>query len=1116
MEGEERAWCNYCKTDIGCNVTRFKDHQNTFIHKKNAELVRKGSTDGFIEFKKKGRIPNKLKESRMNIPKNRRIERFKDYKDRDKKDKEKEPPKAVMHTIFDDYTPPPSSTDQQQQQATTTVVDDEQPGPIVVDATSDYTTTITSSEEATTIENTTTITTTQHPNEVTTVSAATVEQVTEYSTQLVNSLDLRGMQVHVLAEGEGTIHLDPNMKILPIDSQVLMELPVIPMCTLKANAQHPNWYQQMMSYALSTGVGYDAVWQCEGALFRVHKFVLAAFSTELYNILPDNEEEVRIFTPDLSRDMVEAMLLTMYTGQAVISWKLLQEINNGFKVIGFTGKDLSAYPYDNSTCLPDVQISYSAAKNQLARQEFTPIKLLPERMRSAGRQAALLTPGELEDPGELLDLDYDPHEEPRTASLDQLIKIEVEDNEPVDDKKDLDFILNEPMRARKRKIKPNTQYANYDWNMKRIKKDLDILMDKPEVPANVVNQTKAKNLPIKKEKPDARETRTTYPICKKNGVLSRKLAFDLIDDKDIAAQVKVISICPCCFQLFDDKEKMNEHRIAFHDDDGKTSREWNSMIEGKTKFNCKKCKKTLELQHLVWFVKHYKFCGVDDEKANEILRIGQQEDQLLPPDEFNQVIKKIKAHPTDVDVLHVMERPRRKEMAKVLLGKEVASIWGCRKCYQAFDSEAVFKAHIKNSHDGKIEHGTNYDAENKEYFCKNCNIFKTNKTVISYIYHKATCNVNAKGAVNLDDEDGEDEDTYDEFVDPWGVVYKPLKVTSKRANWICEALFNEIVDIIYPCHLCYTPFKSEEEIREHFRAKHPERQNCLEDGKYYSKERKCFNCPHCKLDVCKKQRNSIYFTYHMRKCNGQLYTVNRKCPDCGKNFTSFTAMQHHIQNKCDTRSSMCHICSMVIKTTQGMKWHMKWVHSDARPFKCNVCTSAYKRSCDLKQHMKMHMGSLDWSCEKCGKSFTLKKHLRAHLMTHMSDHEKPHVCHLCGHRFTHKKYLVDHIATHSSFRGFRCEVCNTTVKTRTTLMHHRNKVHKLGAPLPEECIIQPEPGSLEALGLGMIKPVNKPKRAKRTKLLPDLLGEELSVVHTSPVQIKEEMLPELGEELELA
>ena len=52
------------------------------------------------------------------------------------------------------------------------------------------------------------------------------------------------------------------------------------------------------------------------------------------NILPDNEEEVRIFTPDLSRDMVEAMLLTMYTGQAVISWKLLQEINNGFKVIG--------------------------------------------------------------------------------------------------------------------------------------------------------------------------------------------------------------------------------------------------------------------------------------------------------------------------------------------------------------------------------------------------------------------------------------------------------------------------------------------------------------------------------------------------------------------------------------------------------------------------------------------------------------------------------------------------------------------------------------------------------------------------------------------------------------
>ena len=41
----------------------------------------------------------------------------------------------------------------------------------------------------------------------------------------------------------------------------------------------------------------------------------------------------------------------------------------------------------------------------------------------------------------------------------------------------------------------------------------------------------------------------------------------------------------------------------------------NSMILSKNKFKCRKCEETLELKHLVWFVKHYKFCGVDDVKV---------------------------------------------------------------------------------------------------------------------------------------------------------------------------------------------------------------------------------------------------------------------------------------------------------------------------------------------------------------------------------------------------------------------------------------------------------------------------------------------------------------------
>ena len=34
---------------------------------------------------------------------------------------------------------------------------------------------------------------------------------------------------------------------------------------------------------------------------------------------------------------------------------------------------------------------------------------------------------------------------------------------------------------------------------------------------------------------------------------------------------------------------------------------------------------------------------------------------------------------------------------------------------------------------------------------------------------------------------------------------------------MCEAMFGQMYDLLYPCHICYTVYKSEEELREHFR-----------------------------------------------------------------------------------------------------------------------------------------------------------------------------------------------------------------------------------------------------------------------------------------------------------
>ena len=50
-----------------------------------------------------------------------------------------------------------------------------------------------------------------------------------------------------------------------------------------------------------------------------------------------------------------------------------------------------------------------------------------------------------------------------------------------------------------------------------------------------------------------------------------------------------------------------------------------------------------------------------------------------------------------------------------------------------------------------------------------------------------------QGAIPIDDEEDVDEDTNDDLVDPWGVVFKPLKERYIFLNCACEELMYLII-----------------------------------------------------------------------------------------------------------------------------------------------------------------------------------------------------------------------------------------------------------------------------------------------------------------------------------
>ena len=71
-----------------------------------------------------------------------------------------------------------------------------------------------------------------------------------------SALDFKGIQVKVLDDVHDNVM---PKQFLATDTQVLMQIPVIPICTLKANAQHLSWYQDMMSQETVLNTEFVAV-----------------------------------------------------------------------------------------------------------------------------------------------------------------------------------------------------------------------------------------------------------------------------------------------------------------------------------------------------------------------------------------------------------------------------------------------------------------------------------------------------------------------------------------------------------------------------------------------------------------------------------------------------------------------------------------------------------------------------------------------------------------------------------------------------------------------------------------------------------------------------------------
>jgi len=185
-----------------------------------------------------------------------------------------------------------------------------------------------------------------------------------------------------------------------------------------------------------------------------------------------------------------------------------------------------------------------------------------------------------------------------------------------------------------------------------------------------------------------------------------------------------------------------------------------------------------------------------------------------------------------------------------------------------------------------------------------------------------------------------------------------------------------------------------------------------------------------------------------------------QCKVCGKRFQFESRVQRHMTLHTGEKPYMCSFCDKKFRSKYQHRMHELGhrgqlpqcpvcggryvclskhilIHSsDGYEHVCSVCQRAFRRARNLKRHMIVHTGERPYTCQDCGGRYRTSTYLKLHIRA-VHAHEKNHVCSFCGKTFSHRVGLRAHMPVHASERPYRCETCDKAFKTKLCLATHR-------------------------------------------------------------------------------
>ncbi|XP_066929972.1 gastrula zinc finger protein XlCGF58.1-like [Clytia hemisphaerica] len=287
---------------------------------------------------------------------------------------------------------------------------------------------------------------------------------------------------------------------------------------------------------------------------------------------------------------------------------------------------------------------------------------------------------------------------------------------------------------------------------------------------------------------------------------------------------------------------------------------------------------------------------------------------------------------------------------------------------------------------------------------------------------------------------------------PMGKKRKRKQIDPDKVLWRSKRLKEndeKLAASSFNCTVCQKSFRREDIYLAHMldhdqigeqsilvkKRKYTRREKNLSDDLFTVSEENNIQKYQCRLcaHVFLQLDEALAHQKQHAKSSNQMY-----CGMCDKHFVRKDAFANHVESHKGVTSFECDRCGKCFASLDAISKHkLNSCKQSLLTFhKCTICEQDFDSQTALDAHEPCNIeGQVEFCCEPCGESFSVKAVFEEHLRSHEMQIIDPHTCATCGLKLTSKTEYEEHVKTHD-YDIYRCHCCHEVYNLLEDLEMH--------------------------------------------------------------------------------